>query len=41
MSEGSLSHYSSENELENEYQIEDIEMEVEDPTTMVESQLFT
>lgn len=41
MSEENLSHYSSENEYGQEQCIEDIDMEIEEPTTVVESQIFT
>ena len=41
MSEGTLSHYSSENEIQNEYEIEDVDMDVEEPTILAESQVFT
>ena len=41
MSEGSHSHYSSPNEAYAENEIEDIDMEVEEPTTVIESQIFT
>ena len=41
MSEANFSHYSSENEYGQEQYIEDVDMEVEEPTTVVESQIFT